>query len=210
MDEATPDGGIGTGIAKVLEAASKELVENEAVDTDLDDLCWSSVNANAAACAADSLDNTFYHSIAEDENWAPKQQSLSALDPPNGEPVVAGGPVVAGDPVGAGDPAAFDKDAAIDQVAEFAVREVERLTHRSTAASNQQGDVLLFTNGNEGVYVGGSGQYATLYDNPKESMKGLLNMFYRGNRQELEQVAQHIIDNAVKGTPVDIREWINK
>jgi hypothetical protein len=198
MDEETPGVGIGTGIAKVLEAAGKMLAESEVVGTDLDDIFWSSVNADVATGTDDSLDSTFYRSIVKDGDWMPKQQELSAFAPPSGKPVIAESP------------AAFDKNAVIDQVAEFAVREVERLARQNAAAPGQRRDILLFSNGDEKVYVGGPGQYSSLRDNPKESMKGLLNIFYRENRQELEQLAQHVVDNAVKGTPIDIGKWIGR
>ncbi len=224
--------GIGTGIAKVLDSVYKELEGNEAVGTDLDDLFWSSINASAASSTADSLESTFYQSIVEDEEWSPKLQEISTYDPPSGAPVLPADAVVetvgstvansaAGTAVGAAagtvagiaagiaaDPSTFNRDAVINQVAESALQEVEKRIHRSGATPDSEGDYLLFSNGENGVYVGRPEQYGTLYDDPRIHMKDLLSRFYRGNKQELEQVAKQIIDNAVKGTPVDVKRWL--
>ncbi len=223
MDNETPGtssgASIGTGIGLVLDTVYKELEGNEAVGTDLDDLFWSSINANAASSTADSLERTFYNSIIEDDNWSPKQQDLSLYDPPRGEPVVPAQAAIGSAATAAAgaaatavasrlpDPAAQGKEAVINQVADYAVREVEKRIHKSNAVPDGEGDYLLFSNGENGVYVGRPEQYGTLYDNPRDHMKDLLSKFYRGNKQELEQVAQQIIDNAIKGTPVDVKRW---
>ncbi|MCL2529658.1 MAG: hypothetical protein FWE41_04930 [Coriobacteriia bacterium] len=191
-------GGIGSGIAEVLDAAFRELTENEVVGDDLDKIFWSSVNADAKCYSGDSLDNTFYGSIIEGDTWTPKQLDLTSPAPPSGQPVSIE------------IPSNLSREAIIDQVAEFAVREVDRLIHQSQAAPDDEGDYLLFTDGENGIYVGRPQQYGVLYDNPKDHMKDLLNNFYRGNKQELEQVAYQIIDNALKGTPIDVRKWLNR
>jgi len=214
MSKATPDpdmsvvidagqgagsgSGIGRGIAAVLKAAYNELAESEVVGSDLDDIFWSSINASAASSTADSLDNTFFGSIAAGDSWTPRQQDLSSLAPPSGEPVSLDRPFGPGG------------DAIIDQVAEYAVREVDRLIHQSRAVPDDEGDYLLFTDGENGVYVGRPQQYGSLYDTHKDHMKDLLSKFYRGNQQELEQVASQIVDNALKGTPIDINKWLKR
>ncbi|MDR1359249.1 MAG: hypothetical protein LBJ48_07880 [Coriobacteriales bacterium] len=216
-DEATRDlngvTGIGTGIAQVLEAAYRELEENEAVDTDLDVLFWSSINANAQSSMNDSLDSTFYQSIVKDEAWAPRQQDLPSFDPPSGQPVTVEGQQAGNNETGIStvlDKAELDKDALINQVAEEAVREAERLVHRKDTATNQKGDLLLFTDGEDEVYVGKPGQGGSGYDEVKSRMKNLLGSFYRGSKQELEQVAQQVLDSASQGTPVDVRKWVGR
>jgi len=191
-------GVIGSGIAEVLNAAMGELIESEVVGNDLNNIFWSSINANAASSTADSLDSTFYGSIVEGDTWTPKQQDLTSYAPPSGAPVSLESTFGPGG------------DAIIDQVAEYAVREVDRLIHQSKAVPDDEGDYLLFTDGENGVYVGRPQQYGSLYDNPKDHMKDLLSKFYRGNQQELEQVAFQVIDNALKGTPVDIKKWLNR
>ena len=209
MDELTSDTGIGTGIAEVLDAACKELAGNVVVGTDLDNIFWSSINASAQSHTAESLDSTFYNSIITDEGWVPRQQDLSALDPPSGEPVAPVIPTTPprGEPVIPVIPAPSERDAVINQVANLAVNEVEKRIRLSGALPDDEGDYLLFTDGDEGIFVGRPDQYGKLYDDPRDHMKDLLGRFYRGNKVELEQVAQQIVTNALKGTPVDIKRW---
>ncbi len=202
MDTTTPNISIGTGIAEVLDAAYRELEGNEAVGTDLDDLFWSSVNANAGSNTAHSLDSVFYGSLVEGDDWTPKQQDVLEPAPPRGDPVIPDSVTAAA--------ASLDKDAVINQIAEYAVREVEKRLPQSRARADAEGDYLLFSDGENGVYVGRPEQYGVRYDDPKTHMKNLLTKFYRGNQQELEQVAQQIITNAINGTPVDIKRWLGR
>ena len=185
-------------IAKALEAATREMEESEAVNNDLDDIFWSSIHATTTSSSADTLDSIFYHSLVESDNFTLEQQDFSEYAPPSGAPVVAESPE------------AVERDTMIDQVAEYTIREVEKNIKKGNVAYGGLGDLLLFTNGANGVYMGKPQQEGALYDDPKQHMKNLLGMFYRGNKQELDQVAQHIIDNALKGTPVDVRKWLNR
>jgi len=198
MDEPAQDTGIGSGISEVLEAAYRELSAGESIGSDLDDIFWASINTHAGSSTNDSLDSTFFNSIVEGEDWSPKQQDLSSFEPPSGEPVLAKNLLLT------------DKDKIIDQVAEYAIREADKYIHQSSASPDSEGDYLLFTDGEDDVYFGRPEFYGKAYDNPKEHMKNLLEMFYRGNQQELEQVAQQIITNALKGTPVDVSKWIRR
>jgi len=197
MSDLTPSADIGNSISKVLDAAYKELVENESVEAGLYNLFWSSVKANPESSVADSLEGTFYKSFVEDGSWMFNQEA-PAYDPPRGARVAVK------------DSEALERDTVIDQVAEFTVREVEKRIQQSGVLPNNAGDYLLFRNGDDRVFVGCPQKYGKTYDDPKSRMKDLLGMFYRGNQQELEQVAQQIIDNAIKGTPVDVRKWIGR
>lgn len=211
MDEEKPGTTIGTGISEALLAASRELYEHDIDAFDLDKIFWSSINTIAGGGSTDSLDSTFYNSlIPDEESWAPVQQDLSAYDPPAGNlPVTPAAPAASAAPV-AQNPADIEKASLVNQVAELAIREIENRINQGQVATNQSGERLLFTYGDDKVFIGQPQQYGITIDDPTKRMEELLGLFYRGNRQDLEQVAQQIIDNAVRGTPIDVKKWLKR
>ncbi|MCL2807961.1 MAG: hypothetical protein FWD27_07405 [Coriobacteriia bacterium] len=200
MDDAMLDfalEGTENCITTVLDAAYNELKKSRAADNDLDNIFWSSVHTTADSCKSDSLDSIFYDSLINDDNWTPRKEEISSYDPPSGDPVIASAPE------------AVDKETLIDQVAEVALRELDNLLPQSKLISDIKGGYLLFSDGDDKVFVGKPNQFGLQFDNPKEQLKSLLGKFYRGDKKELEHVAQHIVGNALNGTPVDIKKWLS-